>query len=429
MGNHADNRTASHRGHREAPRTHTRKSTVPTARPTIATTTSTGTTTHTKPTSSMEPTDPAEPFTPQPFAAAIDVTDLTAERRRLARNLLVMRVVTILLLVAAVSVAAFPFVLQFKSGTELAAATATTARNVANWPYPKAKDALAAARAYNAKLAQSGQPVLGEAVDPFTAATGGSRASGDDSASSKDKEYQSLLDSGDGVMGSIKVPKQSIDLPIYHGTSEKALASGAGHLYGSSLPVGGESTHSVITGHRGLVNAMMFTRLDEVRKGDFFYIEVMGETLGYKVDRISVILPNDTSKLKIVPGEDRVTLMTCTPYGVNTHRLLISGHRVAIPLPAPEPGDVHDGRMIGVGVGVAVLFAGWLATIPLRRRDGMRIMRHAAFWPYDRPGERGSANDPLSGEIDGGGTGVGSSETTAGTTPTRSAGAPASGGE
>ena len=134
-------------------------------------------------------------------------------------------------------------------------------------------------------------------------------------------------------MGTIKVPKQSINLPIYHGTSEEALASGAGHLYGTSLPVGGKSTHSVITGHRGLVEAMMFTRLDEVKKGDFFYIEVMGETLGYKVDNISVILPDDTSKLRIAPGEDRVTLMTCTPYGVNTHRLLISGHRVSIPAP------------------------------------------------------------------------------------------------
>ena len=113
----------------------------------------------------------------------------------------------------------------------------------------------------------------------------------------------------------------------------------------------------------------MFTRLDEVKEGDFFYIEVMGETLGYKVDRISVILPDDTSKLKIVPGEDRVTLMTCTPYGVNTHRLLISGHRVAIPMPAPEPNDVLDARNIALGVGLGILAqdcssSGW--------RDGTR---------------------------------------------------------
>lgn len=121
---------------------------------------------------------------------------------------------------------------------------------------------------------------------------------------------------------------------------------------------------------------------------------VMGETLGYKVDRISVILPDDTSKLKIVPGEDRVTLMTCTPYGVNTHRLLVSGHRVAIPMPAPEPNDVLDARNIALGVGLGILAAGlfiiWLA----RRHKAARIIRHGAFWPWmRRKGE--SANDTL----------------------------------
>ena len=120
----------------------------------------------------------------------------------------------------------------------------------------------------------------------------------------------------------------------------------------------------------------------------------MGETLGYKVDRISVILPDDTSKLKIVPDEDRVTLMTCTPYGVNTHRLLISGHRVAIPMPAPEPNDVLDARNIALGVGLGILAAGlfiiWLA----RRHKAAYIIRHGAFWPWmRRKGE--SANDTL----------------------------------
>ena len=266
-------------------------------------------------------------FVPTPFDEVIDISDLVAERRRLQHNLWAMRIITIVLLIAAIAVACFPLALQFESDRNLAATTATTAKEVAGWPYPQAEDKLTAARAYNKKLAESGQPILGEAVDPFAAAQGGSQASGEDSASKKDKEYQSLLNTGNGVMGTIKVPKQSINLPFYHGTSEEALASGAGHLYGTSLPVGGKSTHSVITGHRGLVEALMFTRLDEVKEGDFFYIEVMGETLGYKVDRISVILPDDTSKLKIVPGEDRATLMTCTPYGVNTHRLLISGHR------------------------------------------------------------------------------------------------------
>ena len=349
-------------------------------------------------TSANDNVSPARPeptaFVPTPFDEVIDISDLVAERRRLQRNLWAMRIITIVSLIAAIAVACFPLALQFESDRNLAATTATTAKEVAGWPYPQAEDKLTAARTYNKKLAESGQPILGEAVDPFSAAQGGSQASGEDSASKKDEEYQSLLNTGNGVMGAIKVPKQSINLPIYHGTSEEALASGAGHLYGTSLPVGGKSTHSVITGHRGLVEALMFTRLDEVKEGDFFYIEVMGETLGYKVDRISVILPDDTSKLKIVPGEDRVTLMTCTPYGVNTHRLLISGHRVAIPMPAPEPNDVLDARNIALGVGLGILAAGlfiiWLA-------DDTRaacIIRHGAFWPWmRRKGE--SANDTL----------------------------------
>ena len=340
-----------------------------------------------------EKASPSHRFTPVSFEHATDIADLVAERRRLQRNFIAMRAITAILLVAAIAVASFPLVLQFKTDRELAATTATTAREVAGWPYPEAENALKAARVYNERLAATGQPVLGEASDPFSSTQGGSHASGEDSAASKDEEYQSLLDAGNGIMGTVKVPKQSIALPIYHGTSEEVLASGAGHLYGTSLPVGGESTHAVITGHRGLVEALMFTRIDEMREGDFFYIEVMGETLGYKVDRISVILPDDTEQLKIVPGEDRVTLMTCTPYGVNTHRLLVSGHRVAIPIPAPEPEDVHDGRSIAIMVTAGVFGAGMLATVPIRRRNMLRIMRHAAFWPYQKHSARGGAND------------------------------------
>ena len=238
-----------------------------------------------------------------------------------------LRLLSALLLVLALCVIGYPMVLQYQSDVRLAHTTSAAAERVAGWPYPQAEESLAAARAYNERLAASGQPILGEAHDPFSAESGGSRASGEDSASAQDEEYQSLLDAGGGVMGAIRIPEISVDLPIYHGTSESALASGAGHLYGSSLPVGGESTHSVITGHRGMVEAMMFTRLDEMKVGDYFYIDVMGETLGYRVDRIEVIEPDDTSRLKTVEGEDRVTLMTCTPYGVNTHRLLVSGVR------------------------------------------------------------------------------------------------------
>ena len=240
--------------------------------------------------------------------------------------------------------------------------------------------------------------MIGEAEDPLAelynnnqsdssdgsgSSSTGAGATGDgnkDSASSKDAEYQRLLDTGDGVMGSIRIPKISVDLPIYHGTSEQTLASGAGHLYGSSLPVGGKDTHAVITGHRGLVEASMFTRLDEMRVGDYFYIDVMGHTLGYMVDRITEIEPNDTSQLKITSGEDRVTLMTCTPYGVNTHRLLVSALRSAIPEEIPAEDDAaKDVRVIAGVVLAATLLVGlllvWLLRCP------WYVRRHAAWWP------------------------------------------------
>lgn len=201
----------------------------------------------------------------------------------------------------------------------------------------------------------------------------------------KDQEYQSLLDAGQGVMGSIRIPKIDVNLPIYHGTSEDALAVGAGHLYGTSLPVGGKSTHSVITGHRGLPNSLLFTRLDEMKKGDSFYIEVMGKTLGYKVDRITVIKPDDSSKLRITKGEDRATLMTCTPYGVNSHRLLVSGVRAEIPEEVPDPDDVHGINTTWLALGAIVFLAMLLAFIVIlmrrkqkRDREFAGLARHAA---------------------------------------------------
>ena len=314
------------------------------------------------------------------FDEVIDVSDEMRERRRNRRSMRMMYAIGALLIVAAICIGGFPAALQYRAAVELSRTSAQSARTIAGWPYPQADDAFAAAKSYNERLAVSGQPILGEAKDPFAAVQGGSRASetddDDGSASSKDEEYQGLLDSGGGVMGTIRIPKISVNLPIYHGTSQSALASGAGHLYGSSLPVGGKNTHAVITGHRGLVNATMFTRLDEMRVGDYFYLDVMGHTLGYQVDRISVIEPNDTSKLKIVPGEDRVTLMTCTPYGVNTHRLLVSAVRSSIP---DESDAAKDARLIAIVAAVITLLLG-LVLLWLRRKP-WHIRRHAAWWP------------------------------------------------
>ena len=134
--------------------------------------------------------------------------------------------------------------------------------------------------------------------------------------------------SGSGIMGYVEIPKIGVDLPIYHGTGADSLDRGTGHLLGSSLPVGGESTHTIITGHSGMASQKMFTDLEQLREGDIFYLHVLDETLTYEVRKIHTVLPHDTTYLGIEPGEDLCTLVTCTPTGVNTHRLLVRGHRV-----------------------------------------------------------------------------------------------------
>ena len=141
-------------------------------------------------------------------------------------------------------------------------------------------------------------------------------------------EYESLLDiSGQGVMGYIEIPKIDVSLPIYHGTEDPVLQVAVGHLEWTSLPVGGESTHCVLSGHRGLPSAKLFTNLDKLREGDTFLLRVLDEILTYEVDQILIVEPQDTAALEIVEGQDYCTLVTCTPYGINTHRLLVRGHR------------------------------------------------------------------------------------------------------
>ena len=141
--------------------------------------------------------------------------------------------------------------------------------------------------------------------------------------------YDETLDvSGTGIMGYITIPRIGVELPVYHGTSDGVLQVAAGHLEGSSLPVGGAGTHAVISAHRGLPSAKLFTNLDELEAGDTFTITVLDRVLTYEVDRISIVLPTETDLLQPVEGQDYVTLMTCTPYGINTHRLLVRGKRV-----------------------------------------------------------------------------------------------------
>ncbi len=160
-----------------------------------------------------------------------------------------------------------------------------------------------------------------EAARDYNAALAGGQA---DSVA----DYDDLLNlTGSGIMGIVTIPPIGVELPIYHGT--QSLELGALHLQGTSLPVGGKSTHCVISAHSGMSTEVMFTDLDQLAEGDVFYMKVSSETLAYEVDRILTVLPDDTDPLMIVPGEDYCTLLTCTPYGVNTHRLLVRGHRIA----------------------------------------------------------------------------------------------------
>ena len=184
--------------------------------------------------------------------------------------------------------------------------------------------------------------------------------------------YQNLLDFGDGIMATIEIPSIGVDLPVRHGADAYALENGAGHLHGTSLPVGGQSTHSVITGHTGVADKALFTRLTELRKGDVFYVRVAAQTLAYKVERIRKVDPDDLRDVRIQPGRDLVTLVTCTPIFLNTYRLLVTGERVSMPDDAPYPEDAprttgRDARPLLVS-GVALLAGMPVAMVESRPR-------------------------------------------------------------
>lgn len=190
------------------------------------------------------------------------------------------------------------------------------------------------------------------------------------------QDYLSQLNLND-VMATIKIPSIDVNLPIYHGTDTATLDKGIGHLFGTALPVGGESTHTVLTGHTGLGNATMFDQLTSVKMGDYFYIETAGRHLKYQVTDIRVVLPHETESLNKVEGKDLATLITCTPYGVNTHRLLVTGERVpmdeeAVAAEAAQvKGSVMKPWMIAVLASVAVilLVAGIIWLRSRKRKD------------------------------------------------------------
>ena len=224
----------------------------------------------------------------------------------------ILLIISILFVIVGIGIFLYPTISNYFATKNQSTAIQNYEQKVEQIDEEEIKEELAKAQTYNENL--SGNPVH----DPFVEGSGYALP----------ENYTEVLNiSEDGIMAYIEIPKISVYLPIYHGTSEEILEKGVGHIESTSLPIGGTSTHSVLTGHTGLPSAELFTRIDELQIGDIFYIHVLNEILTYKVYETKVILPEEIDELQITNGYDYVTLVTCTPYGVNSHRLLVKAER------------------------------------------------------------------------------------------------------
>ncbi len=246
----------------------------------------------------------------------------------------------VVMLLAGLSLLLYPSLSDYWNSFHQTRAITDYAETVAELDKAQYDELWAAAQSYNAELARRENGYVLDAA--------------------QQEEYERLLDvSGLGVMGYIEIPEINCSLPVYHGTEEAVLQTAVGHLEWSSLPVGGESTHCVLSGHRGLPSAKLFTNLDRLREGDTFMLRVLDEVLTYEVDQILIVEPKDTDALTIVPGMDLCTLVTCTPYGVNTHRLLVRGHRIE------NAEQTHAVRITADAIQIEPLLVAPFAALPL----------------------------------------------------------------
>lgn len=257
--------------------------------------------------------------------------------KKIKNNFLTVLLVGILLV--GLSLLLYPTISDYWNSFHQSEAVAGYVQDVDDMSDEKKADMLVAAQAYNQTLRQGGTPDL-------------------KLSDSERKVYNQTLDvTGTGIMAYVEIPKLKTILPIYHGTDDSTLQVAIGHIPGTSLPVGGKGTHAVISGHRGLPSAKLFTNIDRLVKGDTFMIQVLDETLTYEVDQILTVTPDDMAALAIDPEQDYVTLVTCTPYGVNSHRLLVRGHRIAnkkgVTRIAPEATRVNP---LIVALIIAIIF-------------------------------------------------------------------------
>ena len=272
------------------------------------------------------------------------------------------RIVTFLFVVAGLCLINYPFLSEWVNSFHQAEVLSTYDEAIATKSEEELHGYIADAMQYNEGLLESNVTLS----DAFS------------SGGSSDETYLSLLSlSPDGVMGTIEIPSIHVTLPIYHGTSSKVLEEGAGHLEGSSLPVGGTGSHAVLSAHSGLPEKRLFSDIDQLAVGDHFKLLVYGLKLEYEVDDIRVVEPWDTSYLSIQPDKDMVTLVTCTPYGINSHRLFVSGHRTEWTdtevVTSEESAGMHIGiREIQIGIlaiSVVVLLVSGKMLLFSRRRN------------------------------------------------------------
>lgn len=243
----------------------------------------------------------------------------------------------VIVFLAGLSLLLYPTVSDYWNSFHQSRAIASYVDAVDNTDEQKLEEMRQAAEAYNEKLLSK--------QDRY------------DMSDSDRAEYESLLDvSGTGVMGYVEIPSINVSLPIYHGTDNTILQIGVGHIEGTSLPVGGASTHCAVSGHRGLTSSKLFTDIDQMAEGDTFKLYVLGETLTYELDQIRIVLPDELNDLKIEEGQDYCTLITCTPYGVNSHRLLIRGHRIANDAQGLIVEDVKQVQPLHEAIVLGILF-------------------------------------------------------------------------
>ncbi|MCC3265627.1 class C sortase [Arthrobacter gengyunqii] len=270
--------------------------------------------------------------------------------RHRARNWDLRRILTVAVAVAGVAVLLYPSAAAWFSDRSHAEQINAYVHQTQGLPEETRQAMLAEARSYNANL--PGGPLR----DPYTLDSDGSPSA----VGGGTQAYRDVLAGlPGGVMARVQIPAIGVDLPVFHGTEEETLTNGVGHLFGSALPVGGTGTHSVLTTHSGLVDATLFTDLEKLAEGDVFSGTVLDEQLHYRVDEITTVKPSDTLALRPEPGKDRLTLVTCTPLGVNSHRLLVRGERIESP-PTVEEDDVE----LGAGA-PAPGFPWWALGVPV----------------------------------------------------------------